>query len=317
MKKMLLVSLFLLSFVLVSCTNNIDSTDRPFIVSFYNGETLLKESEYDFGGKITDIPSTTLNDRIFMGWYLTPHFDSSPVDLSQIIVINDLNIYGKWINFEIYFTGYYEPLNNLGSQSLESALTKMIKNTGTATGTTAQVKQADQWQNQHYNIYDGLGTYGNREHVWPNSKLGNAPEFDLHNLRAAKITTNSTRGNYKFAEASGSWKMTNYGFYPGDEHIGDVARIVLYISVRYNLDLDLVGDLNMFLKWHQADPVNDFELTRNGRIYTIQGNRNPFIDHPDLVALLFGLPQSTTTFDTNQSFNFMNSTYSFNNIFVN
>ena len=67
------------------------------------------------------------------------------------------------------------------------------------------------------------------------------------------------------------------GWYPGDEHIGDVARIVLYIHVRYNLSLGAVGNLDMFLTWHNLDPVDDFERARNDRIYNIQENRNPLL----------------------------------------
>ena len=61
----------------------------------------------------------------------------------------------------------------------------MIKTKGVAQGSTSQVKAADTYQGENYNIYTGFGSYGNREHVWPNSKLGSAPSYDLHNLRAA------------------------------------------------------------------------------------------------------------------------------------
>jgi hypothetical protein len=42
------------------------------------------------------------------------------------------------------------------------------------------------------------------------------------------------------------------------------------------------------LQWHQDDPVDDFERNRNDVIYSYQGNRNPFIDHPNLVDYLWG-----------------------------
>lgn len=150
----------------------------------------------------------------------------------------------------------------------------------------------------YYLIYSGKGPYGNREHTWPSSLLGSTKD-DLHNLRAANVSVNSSRSNYPFREntrpytGSEPYQLINGAWYPGDEHIGDVARIVLYISIRYNLPLSRVGNLNTFLKWHQLDPVNEFEQTRNDRIYNIQSNRNPFIDHPELVELYFGSP---TTF---------------------
>ena len=168
-------------------------------------------------------------------------------------------------------------------------LSSMIKTKGHATGTTAQVKQVDTYEGLNYNIYTGYQAYGNREHVWPNSYLGSAPEYDLHNLRAANEQVNSTRGNKYFVDniEGGAWKSIGNGFYPGEEHIGDVARIILYIYIRYNLNIQLVGTLDLFLMWHEMDPVSPFEISRNNKIYGIQNNRNPFIDYPELVNFVF------------------------------
>ena len=189
------------------------------------------------------------------------------------------------------YEGYYESLSGLTGSAFNAELARLIKNTGRATGTTSQVKQVDNFNGQNYNIYTGFGGYGNREHVWPQSKLGSVKD-DLHNLRAAIENTNSKRGNYPFilkpSGNDGKWERVGSGFYPGDEHVGDVARIVLYISIRYNLSLNLVGNLQMFLKWHEEDPVSPFELSRNDKIESIQRNRNPFIDHPELVEIYFG-----------------------------
>nr|WIF88627.1 endonuclease [Acholeplasma laidlawii] len=208
---------------------------------------------------------------------------------SEVVETKTFNV---TVNSRSSFTGYYSALNGLSGNAFKSALTNMIKTTGRATGSTNEVKTVDYYMGQNYNIYTGFGAYGNREHVWPNSKLGSAPDYDLHNLRAAVVSVNSTRSNYPFTNAvtGTQWKLVENGnraFYPGSEHVGDVARIVLYISVRYNLSLNLVGNLDMFLKWHEQDPVSDFELSRNGKIQQIQSNRNPFIDHPELVDVLF------------------------------
>lgn len=81
--------------------------------------------------------------------------------------------------------------------------------------------------------------------------------------------------------------MINGAFYPGEEHVGDVARIVLYITLRNNIKITEVGSYQMFLTWHEQDPVSDFEISRNEKIFGIQKSRNPFIDHPELVNVLF------------------------------
>ena len=175
-------------------------------------------------------------------------------------------------------------------------------------------------------ISTGAGAW-QREHVWPNSKLG-IPRVDnysknqgsdLHNLRA--ITgINQTRSNRYFAEGSGiATTIGSEGFYPGDEHKGDVARILFYMDIMYdelNLTNDITmlennpdtnytlegayaGILDLLLQWHKEDPVDEFELHRNEFIYSgialdpdgkeinPQGNRNPFIDHPELVDMIW------------------------------
>ncbi|HAU34782.1 MAG TPA: ribonuclease, partial [Lysinibacillus sp.] len=47
--------------------------------------------------------------------------------------------------------------------------------------------------------------------------------------------------------------------------------------------------LSVLLQWHKDDPVDDYERKRNNRIYEIQGNRNPFIDHPEWVEMIWKL----------------------------
>jgi endonuclease I len=88
-------------------------------------------------------------------------------------------------------------------------------------------------------------------------------------------------------------------FYPSDLDKGDVARILMYMVVRYEflgltdhvpllsraaytVEAAYMGKLSLLLSWHQADPVDQFEKNRNEIIFGYQNNRNPFIDHPEL-----------------------------------
>lgn len=109
----------------------------------------------------------------------------------------------------------------------------------------------------------------------------------MHNLRASNPNINSSRSNIVFAAGSGSYGKVTNGYYPGDDHIGDVARIILYMHVAWNININ-VGNLNLFLSWHQQDPVDEFEKNRNEVIYNSQKNRNPFIDHPEIADLIWG-----------------------------
>ena len=139
----------------------------------------------------------------------------------------------------------------------------------------------------------GNNTYSpqtfNTEHVYPKSLLDNSnAEADLHLLRSCDISINSNRGNDPFTSGSGSYFSTGSAWYPGDDWRGDVARIVMYVNLRYNEPFTDVGDLNLFLQWNAIDPVSPFEDQRNTVISGVQGVRNPFIDNPYLATVIWG-----------------------------
>ena len=151
----------------------------------------------------------------------------------------------------------------------------------------------------------------NREHVFPKSLASpnlvtNFPGAgtDVHNLRACDYSTNTSRSNKKFDAGNGNSSSNNQGnWYPGDEWKGDVARIIMYIYLRYpnqceptNVGIGTQlfspnGDMpDVFLNWNFSDPVSEFEETRNNSIANVQGNRNPFIDNPYLATLIWNGP---------------------------
>lgn len=139
----------------------------------------------------------------------------------------------------------------------------------------------------------------NTEHTWPQSRFtGMFPQemqkSDLHHLFPSDSEMNSTRGNHKFAELAGPTEnikcsasrfahtAIGYRFEPPMEHRGNVARALFYFSVRYKIHID--NDEEGFLrKWHYEDPVDQTEIYHHQMISEAQGNRNPFIDHPELV----------------------------------
>ncbi|MDG1397023.1 MAG: endonuclease [Polaribacter sp.] len=156
----------------------------------------------------------------------------------------------------------------------------------------------------------GSGNW-NREHVYSQS-LGtpalsdSGPGSDAHHLRPADAQRNSSRNNRKFTNGSGnSGIQTNGGWYPGDEWKGDVARMMMYMYLRYDercLPTNIgMGDnsstpddmIDLFLEWNVQDPVSDFERQRNTyhentANENAQGNRNPFIDNPILATRIWG-----------------------------
>ncbi|WP_423818319.1 endonuclease [Salinimicrobium sp. TIG7-5_MAKvit] len=129
----------------------------------------------------------------------------------------------------------------------------------------------------------------NTEHVYPQSLVDNTAKGDLHHLRAADVQVNQTRGNYPFTDGEGSYKLVDGNkFFPGDEWRGDVARMIMYMNLRYDEPFNEIGGLELFLEWNAEDPVSALELQRNEVIYDAQGNRNPFIDNPHLATRLWG-----------------------------
>ena len=167
----------------------------------------------------------------------------------------------------------------------------------------------------------------NREHVWPKSYgVGyTGPDTsDLLSLRAADWSVNSARNNRWYDDCLDAdvcdvpahdeapldtGKMTVPGtnglFMPPASSRGDLARSILYMATRYDgeeedtTDLQVsdcpcdtgntMGILTTMLRWHEEDPVDDAERERNTKLCEgYQGNRNPYIDYPELAGFIYG-----------------------------
>ncbi len=165
-----------------------------------------------------------------------------------------------------------------------------------------------------------------REHSLPKSWWGGStsePMYtDVVHLIPTDNATNQKRWYYPYGEpTSTSWSNNvgaklgrtsaygsrDYVFMPNPEYKGDIARIYFYMITCYrnknftsNAQARRVmtytngvagfksAFLDLLLKWHRNDPVSDWEKTRNNRIQEVQGNRNPFVDLPDLVEYIWG-----------------------------
>jgi len=147
------------------------------------------------------------------------------------------------------------------------------------------------------------GNSWNREHTWPRSRgvgSGGADNSDLHQLRPSTPSVNTARGSLNFGGAFGQrFGVVEDGgekFYPGDADAGMIARQMFYMATRYDY-LDLtdgnpgaasLGDLDRLIEWHYAVAPDSFERRRNHVIYDdYQGNRNPYVDHPEYVWSVF------------------------------
>jgi endonuclease I len=162
--------------------------------------------------------------------------------------------------------------------------------------------------------YGNSGLQLNREHVWAKSH-GNFTDMppmygDVHNLKPSASSVNQDKSNLDFDNggvqhpvATGCY-FSDSTWEPRDEVKGDIARIIFYMSTRYEgengeLDLEVVdkvntyplpehGKLSTLLQWNLQDPPDEFERNRNDVIYSFQQNRNPFIDDPNFAELIWG-----------------------------
>ena len=176
--------------------------------------------------------------------------------------------------------------------------------------------------------YSKEGDCYNREHSFPKSWFGGKVEpmnSDGHHLYATDGYVNAKRSNWPFGEVGSATYTSSNGskvgsaasslgysgtvFEPIDEFKGDLARAYFYMATRYeneianwegnsdNSNAVLNGTnttvfepwvLAMLKRWHANDPVDQKEIDRNNAVYNFQGNRNPYVDHPEFVNMVWG-----------------------------
>ncbi|XMO85597.1 endonuclease [Algibacter sp. AS12] len=239
-------------------------------------------------------------------YYSNVDFNKTGIDLFDDLAVETA---AKHTNYLSYTPGIWEASKITDEDPLNSANVLLIYGYSDSDGNYITDRSRSKNSNG-----GSAGSDWNREHTFPNS-LGspslnsngtNVPPYaDAHNLRPSDVTMNSDRGNLKFMDGSGNAQNISGNWYPGDEWKGDVARIIMYMYLRYgtqckpsyvgvgtpnSIDADMI---NLFLEWNEEDPVSAFEDNRNtyhanaSNTYA-QGNRNPFIDNPYLATVIWG-----------------------------
>lgn len=170
--------------------------------------------------------------------------------------------------------------------------------------------------------YSNEGDCYNREHIVPQSLFNEASPMrnDIHLIRPTDGKVNGARSNYPFGivgtatftslNGSKLGNSTSLGysgtvFEPINAFKGDIARMVMYFVTRYETQLstfstgNMLGgssfpglqawELQQLLVWNAQDPVSAEEISRNNASYTIQGNRNPFIDNAQYASDIWGV----------------------------
>lgn len=239
-------------------------------------------------------------------------------------------------------TGYYNGTSGKEGDELKTALNEIIKgHTVYSYYTSKEIfKLSDADPDNSDNVilvytgrshdnsdYGTGGNHINREHVWAKSHgdFGDVlpMDSDVHNLKPADASVNMAKSNKDFDNGGIAHSEATECYYTDstwearDAVKGDIARIIFYMSTRYEgndgeIDLEVVdwnntyplpqhGKLSTLLQWNLLDPPDEFERNRNNVIYSYQKNRNPFIDNPEYVELIWGgVSASTLTIDNIQ-----------------
>jgi endonuclease I len=176
--------------------------------------------------------------------------------------------------------------------------------------------------------YSVEGNCYNREHIVPQSSFNAVAPMvsDAHHIPPTDGKVNGLRSDYPHGNVATASTTTRNGgklgtsavsgytgtvFEPINEFKGDIARMYFYFATRYENSVATysfemfngtsnqvftTAFLNMLKTWHANDPVSPREIARNNAIYTRQGNRNPYIDHPEYVNMIWGggVPASDT-----------------------
>ena len=220
---------------------------------------------------------------------------------------------------------YYNGVLTLTGNSLLTGLRALISTNTYSSYDGAKVYLFQDLENTNGNVtciytgevyYVGYNYTGsnnpNTEHTyaqsWFSSPSTSIKKADLHHLFPSNSVVNSSRGNfplYTVANHSSAnvyyndtpWQSyrgnssTGYTvFEPADETKGNIARALLYFYTRYNdpLTQQNINMLPVLVDWSNQDPPDTREITRNQGVYSFQGNRNPFVDHPEFVNRIWG-----------------------------
>ena len=300
---------------------NYSKVNTYTITYVLNGGSLSSTAPYSYvEGETCFLENPTKDNATFNGWYLKSDFSGEKLEVISNKTTGDITLYAKWESKDVEYTGYYKNANDLVGSALKSALRTIISTGVNSTSyadlksklpyTDASLTDSSKMKLFYSNHlvaakWDGAVAW-NREHVWPQSQgwfTTSGAGSDIHHIRPEDVSVNGIRGNLPYGEVTNGTAVkccgevvaykTNSYFEPFDEFKGDCARIIFYLLVRYSQSdsysiTKVAQSMSMLLEWHELDPVDDFEIQRNERCYSVQKNRNPFIDHPEFADMIWG-----------------------------
>lgn len=331
-KKAFIISSIFFSLLLVSCDltfpshGSFSSSISVLDSSQSNSETILSSNEtlnssIDSSSSLTIASSSEIESSV--GSSTSISISSSETPSSSLPPSSEFT---SLITIPSNAPAYYQNISqSLSGEQLKNALDLLISSNVSVAYDWWRYESADEsltetnkvltiYPRRNYlktaHVSGNTAATWNREHSYPQSKISGAALDDNHHIFADDWKTNSTRGNYRFGivttknsstqvKDSSNLVTDNYlagGFFePNDAAKGEVARATLYLNTIYGFAID--GNFQtteLAVLWALQYPPTNRDMQRNNRVYTNQGNRNPYIDHRDYICLVYGMTSANT-----------------------
>ena len=313
-------------------TANNDKNDKEFTITFdSDGGSYVESIKVTEGAAALEPSKPTKQGYKFLYWTLNNEQYDFMLPVTENLTLkavweekqagNGGN--GDNNNLPTNLMDYYKEAEGLTGSALKAKLREITSRNYTSISYSAGLAEVLPYTDQdpanpsniillygHVSVKNVVNTNWNREHVWPQSKADGwfgktGAGCDVHHIHPENPSVNSTRGNLLMGEVVGGTAVTYSNgviagyrgggkFEPNDVSKGDVARVYLYMAIRYSqVDgsyplTNTIESIATMLRWHEEDPVDDFERVRNNRAQEKQGNRNPFVDYPEFARLIFG-----------------------------
>ncbi len=236
---------------------------------------------------------------------------------SFLVISSDIAEINAWSGTQTSSEGtYYEEARGLSGSALKSSLDTIISRNVSTSYNWTRYEAADEAENDSskvLQIYTRTtiaktahvsGSLGwNREHTYPDSKITSPADADNLHIFASDNKVNGTRGNKLFGIVTPKDASTDVQdslgntidaytnstlFEPPNAAKGEVARATLYLNTAYGYSI--TGNFtseSLCLDWAKNYPVTNREIYRNNTVYSLQGNRNPYIDHPEFIDMVY------------------------------
>ena len=271
----------------LSPNNIVAGTDYYFAIFSYNGPNSFRNY----------LTNSLLTGDIITPSSMMPISYYNNINTSFPSFMNDLH--GLTNPHQMQYYSYYDDLMIAFFESRDTTLDRRV------------VTCVYSGENKIYSEpFDFSATGYSREHTYchswmPTNPAQNLPEYsDFHHLFPSNLNSaNILRSNNPLGEVvnvttsflgckSGTNSNGQVVFEPRDEHKGDAARAIMYEAICYtsingnSWALPSNQDQMILKNWHFQDPPDNWEIARNDFIYSVQNNRNPFVDSIDYVCFV-------------------------------